>query len=122
MVGADWRGRRGRGRCAGAPSGGWLRSRRGRRGSLLRLAAALGADVADDVADDAVAHDDLVAAVFEDEAGAMGGGGGGVGREGFLLGGGEAREWAQRHSPARINPAAANFVGVWFVISISLTD
>ncbi len=40
-------------------------------GDLLFGSAAFGADVMDDVADDAVAHDDLVAAVLEDEAGAV---------------------------------------------------
>ena len=46
--------------------------------------AALGADVVHDVADDVVAHDDLVAAVFEDETGAMRGGGVGLEHGGVL--------------------------------------
>ena len=55
-----------------------------RERDLLFGAAALGADVMDDVADDLVAHDDLVAAVFEDEAGAMRGGRVGLERRGVL--------------------------------------
>ena len=44
-------------------------------GDLFFFSAALCADVADQIAIDAIAHDDLVAAVFEDEAGAVGCGG-----------------------------------------------
>ena len=40
-------------------------------GNLFFCAAALGADVMDNRAHDSVAHDDLVAAVLEDEAGAV---------------------------------------------------
>jgi hypothetical protein len=40
-------------------------------GDLFYLAGALGADVTDGVADDLVAHDELVAAIFEDQSGAM---------------------------------------------------
>ena len=53
-----------------APSVGGVEVDEG-EGDLLFCSAALGADVVDDVADDAVAHDDLVAAVLEDEAGAV---------------------------------------------------
>jgi hypothetical protein len=42
-----------------------------RERDLFFGSAAFGADVADDVADDLVAHDDLVATVFEDEAAAV---------------------------------------------------
>ena len=65
-----------------------------RERNLFFGSAAFGADVVDDVADDAVAHDDLVAAVLHDEAGAMGCGGLGIGGQRFLLGGGEA--WGRR--------------------------
>ena len=54
---------------------------------LLFCAGTLGADVADDVAYDAVAHDDLVAAVFEDEPGAMRSGCGVYGERLLLCGG-----------------------------------
>jgi len=55
-----------------------------RCGNLFFGAAALGADVTDDVAGDPVAHDDLVAAVLEDEAGTVGRGGG-IGRHKWPL-------------------------------------
>ena len=60
-------------------------------GDFFGVAAALGTDVADDLADDLVAHDDLVAAVLEDEAGAVRGGVGRGDGEWLLLGRGWIR-------------------------------
>jgi hypothetical protein len=64
---------------------------------LLFGSGTFGADVADDVAYDAVAHDDLVAAVFEDEPGAMRSGCGVYG-ERFLLRGGLTGKPCKRQS------------------------
>ena len=58
--------------------------------NLFFGSTALGTDVVDHVPDDAVAHNDLVAAVLHDQAGTMGGAGLGVGGEGLLLGSDEA--------------------------------
>ena len=73
----------GRGGASGLPAaGGFEVNQRG--WDLFFGAAAFGALVADDVADDAIAHNHLVAAVLENEAGAMGRRGVG-GDEGALL-------------------------------------
>ena len=65
------------------PAAGGVEIDEGKRNLLLR-AVAFRADVTDQLADDAVTHHDLIAAIFEKETGAMGRIGGVGGLERFL--------------------------------------